>query len=268
MSPLFKKFLIKLKIYERIKWSKSFLIFQNIINPLQRKIQNQEAGFLSKIIKPGSLCFDIGANVGEKTDIFLRLGAKRIIAVEPDRKNAKILAVKYKRIPKVTIVEGAVSDRVGTEAMMVEGEGSGFNTLSNKWKDCLENKEVNRWHQKFCFRDRRYVSTITLDSLIQSYGVPDFIKVDVEGYELRVIEGLSQKISLICFEANLPEFLNETIESIRHLRDINPCTKFNFAIGDGIKFEIDHWVDYSEMIRRIKSNAFRFMDIYAKSTAT
>lgn len=44
------------------------------------------------------------------------------------------------------------------------------------------------------------VPTITLDKLIELYGIPDLIKIDVEGAEVDVIKYLSQKVPCLCFE--------------------------------------------------------------------
>jgi hypothetical protein len=53
------------------------------------------------------------------------------------------------------------------------------------------------------------VNVVTLDSLIKEYGTPDYIKVDVEGFDLEVLTGLSSQISLISFEFNTQEGLIE-----------------------------------------------------------
>jgi hypothetical protein len=61
---------------------------------------------------------------------------------------------------------------------------------------------IERWE------DRENVGSIevpitTLDQLIATYGVPRYIKIDVEGYELQVIRGLHSKIALLSLEYHL-----------------------------------------------------------------
>ena len=63
--------------------------------------------FYSPFIKKNDLCFDIGANVGRKTDIFLKLGA-RVIAVEPQPECIHFLQKKYRFDTRVTLVAKAV----------------------------------------------------------------------------------------------------------------------------------------------------------------
>jgi len=48
--------------------------------------------------------------------------------------------------------------------------------------------------------EKRMIQTTTLDALIKEHGNPDLIKIDVEGYELQVLKGLSTKEGKICFE--------------------------------------------------------------------
>jgi hypothetical protein len=46
------------------------------------------------------------------------------------------------------------------------------------------------------------VNVATLDSLIDEFGVPDYAKIDVEGFDLEVLRGLSRPIPLLSFEYN------------------------------------------------------------------
>src|SRR5690348_10138144 len=58
-------------------------------------------------IKPGDLCFDIGAHVGNRTEHFLALGA-RVVAVEPQPAAMALLRRWYGSDPRVTLVEAAL----------------------------------------------------------------------------------------------------------------------------------------------------------------
>ena len=59
-------------------------------------------------------------------------------------------------------------------------------------------------------------TTITLDTLALKYGVPDLIKIDVEGAEWQVFKGLSSKMGTIAFEWTLAT-LEEHIEQLKYL---------------------------------------------------
>src|SRR5215472_8214381 len=75
--------------------------------------QRRERALYATFIKPGDLCFDIGAHVGDRTGHFLALGA-RVVALEPQPAAMAVLQRWYGRDPRVTLVEaaaGAASDR-------------------------------------------------------------------------------------------------------------------------------------------------------------
>lgn len=60
------------------------------------------------------------------------------------------------------------------------------------------------------------VPTVTLDKMIEKYGKPKILKIDVEGYEYQVLLGLSQKVGKICFECHEEE-KNKINMCIEHL---------------------------------------------------
>ena len=81
------------------------------------------------------LIIDVGANCGDKTGVFLRLGA-RVLAVEPDEANQERLTRRFLRhrfSKKPVIVVGkALSDRQTVETMWVDS-ALALNTFSRKW---------------------------------------------------------------------------------------------------------------------------------------
>lgn len=180
----------------------------------------------------GGLIFDIGANHGAKTDVFLRLGA-RVIAVEPDPMNQLILRQKFidwRLTPRpVTIVGQAVSNVNTVGTMWIDKPGSAKNTLSPKWVETLR-KDTNRFGHSLAFRSQTTVTTTTLDDLIATYGPPFFIKIDVEGLEVAVLRGLHQVVPYLSFEVNLPEFRSEGLECIDILAGITDTGRFNYVV--------------------------------------
>jgi Methyltransferase FkbM domain len=92
------------------------------------------------------------------------------------------------------------------------------------------------------------VPMITLDTLIERYGIPDYIKIDVEGYEEKVLTALSICPPLLSFEFNRT-FLDSAFRVIDN--NIFAAAFFNYTLVDPIKFELQTWVDQSEMKRKI-----------------
>jgi FkbM family methyltransferase len=228
-------------VYERIKGSCLYDAYWKIADPQIVEQRKQELAFFRKTLvgfRKNDLIFDIGANRGVKSEIFLKLGA-RVIAVDPDVSNQKtltdrFLAYRLRKKPLV-IVGKAVSDRNGQETFWVSEPGFEMNTLNAKWAETLE-KDPARFGRTFAFREKRQVETITLERLISTYGRPFYIKIDVEGYEPNVLKGLQTAVPYLSFEVNLPDFKSEGEQCIVRLHEIAADGVFNCAAGDRLMF--------------------------------
>ena len=75
--------------------------------------------FYARIIRPGDLCFDLGAHVGNRVRSWRALGA-RVVAVEPQPALVRVLRLLYGRDPKVSIVEAGIALE-GPEPLLFEG---------------------------------------------------------------------------------------------------------------------------------------------------
>jgi FkbM family methyltransferase len=239
------------RFYLRLKASPLYDAYWGVRNSQFISNREKEVGFYRELLRdlpPNALIFDIGANVGDKTDVFLRIGA-RVVAVEPDPSNQQILRGKFLSLrikPKPVFVVGkAVSESVGKETMWVDEPGSALNTLSTKWVDALHHdgeRDPER-AKEFHFSEKRTVETTSLDDLIAKYGCPGFIKIDVEGYEMSVLRGLHQLVPWLSFEVNLPEFRDEGFECLRILRALSPSGEFNFTADCRRGLALSEWTD-------------------------
>ena len=76
--------------------------------------------------------------------------------------------------------------------------------------------------------------------MIDTYGAPDFIKIDVEGYEEQVISGLSKPVHALSLEFT-PEFLSPVLYCIKHLKNLGDY-EMNYSLGESMKFEQPNWL--------------------------
>ena len=71
-------------------------------------------------------------------------------------------------------------------------------------------------HPNLQYRGILKVPVTTMDRLVGIYGVPEFCKIDVEGFEYNVLRGLTQAIPLLSFEYT-PERIQPVLDCIDHL---------------------------------------------------
>ena len=236
--------------YQRMSASSIGGLYRRLKGPQWSEDRAREVEFYRSLLcgfKQGDTIFDVGANTGEKAATFIQLGA-RVVAVEPDELNLKRLRTRFMRFQRthvpISIVGVAVSDREGTETMLVDGPGSALNTLSTKWANTLkaDKSRIVNDIDALDFKYKKVVTTTTLDKLIEENGAPFFVKIDVEGYELGVLQGLHRAVPYISFEVNLPEFREEGLQCIELLNRLHERGEFNYSSDCRLGFTDAAWL--------------------------
>jgi FkbM family methyltransferase len=183
--------------------------------------------FYRRFIRPGDLVFDVGANTGARTAVFRVLGA-RVIAVEPQPGCVRALEARFGGDPLVRVVAAGLAAAPGTMPLAICDEAPTISTMSAAWR------EKGRFAAGFSWTHTEMVPVTTLDALIAEHGEPAFCKIDVEGYERGVLEGLSRPIPHVSFEFTR-EFLEETAACVRRLEGLGGCA-FNAVLGESMRF--------------------------------
>jgi len=138
------------------------------------------------------LVFDIGANVGKWTKSNLDTYDK-IISIEASEKTFKKLQQNCNN-PKIVALNYAVCNNNFNDILFYEAQEDVLSTINKEWLQSSSSRFFNKpYKETMC-------KTITIDKLINEYGKPDLIKIDVEGGEFECISSLSQKVNLLCFE--------------------------------------------------------------------
>lgn len=241
-------------------WNIAQKLYYNTLKRSKLRVIQAEKDFYSKFIKPGNLCFDIGANIGAKTNIFLLIGA-RVIACEPQPYCIKVLEARFKKNPNFTLVPKGIGKEVETLPLYIHEENIGATSFIPEWqKDTAKIEgEVK-------------VDMTTMDTLISIHGKPDYCKIDVEGFEINVINGLSTSINLLSFEYHLDRGKHEiqkTIECLEYLSNLSHCRLYvNVVPGEGkIEFLRDQWFEMGEFINYFLNDLydnilFKYGDIF------
>ncbi len=221
--------------------------------------KNEMMRFYSQFINPGDLCFDIGANMGNRTAVFFKLGATTI-AVEPQDLCLQYLKKRYKDIRQVIVVPMACGEKEGEKELMLNNV-TVLSSLSKEWiKSVQESGRLTRcsWHSYGA------VPVTTLDKLIERFGKPVFCKIDVEGYEFEVLKGLSSPVKNISFEF-VPEYIDAAMRCLDHLSRIG-MKRFNYCQEEAMPFVLPEWVGCEEMKKTLLSLPDKTVwgDVYAR----
>jgi FkbM family methyltransferase len=217
--------------------------------------------FYRQLVPPRGLCFDIGANIGNRLASFRRLGF-RVVALEPQSKCFSTLQTSYGRDSDVILLKKAVGTAPGTASMMI----SETNTLSTLSTEFIKKTTESGRFKDVNWSSEEEVQMVTLDQLVKEYGAPDFVKIDVEGYELEVVRGLSSPLKMISLEW-APEMTDRAIACLDHLSGLGPVS-YNLSFGEGMRFARKEWMNEQEvkMLLNLLQEQFElFADIYVRS---
>ena len=184
----------------------NFTLRANLRNPEHERTyfygeldERYEIRQILKLIREGDTCWDIGANIGFYTCLFASIVGKagKVVAFEPASVTMNYLALNsevnnFKNVLLIKKAIGNIRDRRNLyciSAPLAEGFASLLQTADTKYSEIVE--------------------IDTIDSIYQDLPVPDFIKIDVEGYQLEVLKGadafLTRHAPLIMAELKDPD---------------------------------------------------------------
>ena len=203
------------------------------------------ASFYRQFMRPGDLCFDIGAHVGGRVRTWTGLGA-RVVAVEPQPHLMQLLRRWYGASPQVTLVEEAVGAKPGVQQIFISERTPTVSTLSTEWMADVLRAESFAGVQ---WESATGVAVTTLDDLIARYGEPVFCKIDVEGYELEALLGLSRPLQAISVEY-VPAARHIAVKCIRRL-DALGAYAYNWTKGEQHRWQSPVWLSADDMLQRL-----------------
>ena len=229
---------------------------ENKIITLFSKSERRE--FYKQFIKPGDLCFDVGANIGNRTVIFLELGA-RVVAIEPQKKCYETLIKRFGN--KIELVKKGLGEKESVEKLYVS-ELSAISSFSKQHINVMKEDRFKgtNWNSSVD------IEMTTLDTLLEKYGTPVFCKIDVEGYEYDVLKGLSKPLKALSLEYIVPENLQVLTNCIHHLSNLGEI-ECNYSYAEKMNLALPNWISGKEMLNYIQTKEFidtSWGDIYIR----
>lgn len=240
-------------LQEKIGLLRSFLMYYAIPGRYSRMRH-----FYSSFIQPGDLCFDIGAHVGNRIRVWLSLDA-RVIAVEPQPQLMRWLQRLYGRHSRVTLLQTAVAAQSGTATLHISRRTPTVSTLSASWIQSVQQDPTFAWVK---WDKTMPVPVVTLDELIGEYGRPALCKIDIEGYELEALHGLSQPIPTLSFE-HIPAAIDLTHACLTRLAELG-YQAFNYTPGESHQFHFPTWLSAADMLADLGQLPQSSGDVYGR----
>ncbi|WP_422102481.1 FkbM family methyltransferase [Vreelandella sp.] len=221
----------------------------------QRSLKRLYQPFLA----PGDIAFDIGAHLGDRSAAFQALGAQ-VVALEPQPTLAKWFQ-RLLKSPHITLLPLAVGPETGHADIAISVGNPTLSTLATEWRSQVG--ERNPGFQRVRWEQTLKVEMTTLDALIERFGEPRFIKIDVEGFEAEVLQGLSRPVAALSVEfvAGMLDVSRACLEQINRLGEY----RFNAIAGEQRQFRFDTWLTPDEMALWVDEGAEQLAsgDIYA-----
>lgn len=227
--------------------------------PQGRRRRLKEMRIYSLFVRPRDLCFDVGANVGNTADTLVKLGA-RVVCVEPQEGCVRILKRRFRTNGDVVLVEKGLAETPGEQELWICGNNDAIASMSKRWMTAVRNS--GRWQCGWTRRQK--VQVTTLDALIRAYGVPRLCKIDVEGFELQVLKGLTRPIPYVTFEFH-KELLQEARACGRYIQSLGNA-EFNYSTDSSLGLCLDSWRPLDDAFSRIAAAEapLQWGDVFAR----
>lgn len=222
-----KRTSIAIGLYRPARW------LSRRMRPAQWRAFKEDVALFHALIPAGALAFDVGANVGEKTEALLEAGA-HVVAFEPNPLVLPELRARCYHRAHMSVVQSAL----GSGPAVATLHARKTHVLSSLDADWGGGTVVSTYH----------VPVVTLDAAIRRFGVPFYCKIDVEGWELEVLLGLSQPLPLVSFEFHLDERNNKkTLACLRRLDQFGPG-RINLTPAERATFHFKTWMPLQEFL--------------------
>lgn len=212
-------------------------------------------------LRPGDLAFDVGAHLGDRAVAFAALGA-RVVALEPQPLIERWLRRMVGGHASITVRAEAVGRAVGVATLAISRRTPTVSSVVEVWRDTIA--RTNRAFARVRWDTEVEVPVVTLDRLIDTYGVPRFCKIDVEGAEADVLSGLTHVLPALSFEF-MAGHLESASDCVRRLEQLG-AYEFNAIAGEGRRFLFGAWRRAPEIAAWLEAGAGRIAsgDIYAR----
>jgi len=162
---------------------------------------------MKNILKPNMVVLDIGSNLGYYAIMEAKI-AKKVYAIEPSPLNIKILRknICLNKLNNVETYELAVSNKIGTRQLYLSNY-SNYHSIKGNY-----NSSLNSFYAEESSGESIEVKTNTVDRFLKNKQKVDLIRMDIEGAECEVIDGMKETLKtfpMLMMEIHQPNYDNK-----------------------------------------------------------
>jgi FkbM family methyltransferase len=171
---LFKKKLLRFFFYNLKRYKKKLISLDNLN------------------LNQSSIVFDIGSNNGVVTQYLYDKYSCRIYSFEPNPYCYLVQKNIFRKISKIKIFNKAVSKSNKKQKLYLHQFTTHINNINFSESSSLEKKKSNISHENFIF-----VNSVSIKNLFKKFKYVDFIKIDIEGHEYKILPSIIKNIDKI-----------------------------------------------------------------------
>jgi len=206
-----------------------------------------------------NLVFDLGFHNGIDTEFYLKKGFD-VVAIEANPKLVKEGLKKFKseiKSGKLTILNKVVSDKI-------ENMNFYIHKMKSDWSSCF--KVIAE--SDGSISNRISVESININELFHEFGVPYYMKVDIEGCDSIVAKQLfvQEKPKFVSFEISRKDYFEIFswlyVSGYTKFQLRNQMNNPEYSSGEFAKFLPENkWISYDELLTRyIKYKDLKIID--------
>ncbi|MFO8002941.1 FkbM family methyltransferase [Thioalkalivibrio sp.] len=244
-----------------IPWHRTLGVLRSLVIYWRPGRQRGLRRLYRPFLQEPALVFDVGAHLGDRTRAFASLGA-RVVALEPQPHLFRWLQRLVGSRAGVILRPEGVGRHAGEATLAVSPRTPTVSTLSRHWQT-----DLGRSNPSFgtvTWEESVRIPMVTLDQLIAEYGLPDFCKIDVEGFEAEVLAGLSQPVPALSLEF-VAGALEIAKDAVRRLAALGPY-EYNAIRGERRQYLFARWLPAEALLQWLEqgADALPSGDIYAR----
>lgn len=251
-SPALKSMALASGLYRPARW------LARRLRPAELRAHRGDIRLYRSLLPDGALCFDVGANIGVKSEAMLEAGA-RVISFEPHPLMLAELRARCGHHERWTLVPTALGSRAAVGTLYAH-RAHAESSLDRDWRGQV----VATYH----------VPVVTLDAAIERFGKPFYCKIDVEGWELEVLRGLTTTIPLLSIEFHLADRdVASTLSCLERLSAFG-ASHVNLSAAESSNLHFPEWMSLEEFRRWFPGDLKRSLpgdlygDIFVRNAMT